>query len=194
MEILLHDERLEALARELQAGEGACPFVVLDPPESGIRFSHFSAGSDAAYVLVERSRPGGIIIGYASFVEGTTLIYDLTDETLQGKARPFACDLRRYERRVYALLPAQIETICLEPKERQIAVEFHDACSERMEAALPFHVIATAAGGRRHTTYGSTDRNGRATHAIPASLGAGPWSVQIRSLLTGRTALATLRW
>jgi hypothetical protein len=193
MEIFSHDERLQALGRELQAGEGACPFVVLDPPESGVRLTPFSAGRDTTYVLVERERPGGVIIGYAPFVEGTTLIYDLTDETLQGKARPFACDLRRYDRRVYVLLPSLVEKIHLEPKNGQVAVEFHDACGERIEAALPFHVTATAAGGRHHRTYGSTDRKGRAAHAIAAPLGIGPWSVLIRSLLTGRSALATLR-
>ena len=193
MENVLHDERFEALACELQDSEGACPFVVVDPPESGIRFSHFSAGRDAAYVLVERSRPGGVIIGYAPFVDGTTLIYDVTGEALQGKARPFGCDLRRYERRVYVLLPVQIEAIRLETKNRQVAVEFHDARGERIEAALPFQVIANAAGGRQHRTYGSTDRNGRATYAIPAPFGLGPWSVRIRSLLTRQSAQATLR-
>lgn len=187
------DVRLELLVRELREGEGPSPFLVLEPPESGVGFTHSSAGRDAAYVLVQRDRPASVIIGYAPFVEGTTLIYDVTSEMLQGKARPFVCDLRRYERRVYALLPAQIEAIRLATKGRQISVEFHDASGARIEAALPFLVTATAAGGRLQRTYGSTDRNGRASHEIAASGGNGPWSVAVRSLLTGQTALVTLR-
>ncbi len=85
----------------------------------------FDGGRDAQYFVVSRKldkRPGaGLIrtetvpprqtIGFLPQVAGTDIIYDVTDETLQGKCRPFVCDLASVWSRVYALLPLQIETI-----------------------------------------------------------------------------------
>jgi hypothetical protein len=183
------DNRLAALARELRPGEGPCPFVVLEPPHFKVRLTHFSAGRDATYVVLDRApiaaRPAAVTIGYAPFVEGTSLIYDLTNETLQGKARPFTCDLTRSEQLVYAVLPVQIETIDIRLRGQQIEVEFHDARDERIEAALPFQLTATGASLERFESYACTDAGGRYSRALPASVGASPWTVTVRSLLTG---------
>src|SRR5688572_22970925 len=57
-------------------------------------------GRDVKYALVlardlpESSRPGiRETVTYRRDVAGTDVIYDLTGEFLQGKARPFVCDL-----------------------------------------------------------------------------------------------------
>lgn len=183
MEIDLHNERLVALASELRAGGGECPFVVRGPHEATIKLAHFSAGSDATYVLVEAAKPATVVIGYAPFVEGTTLIYDVIAAAMQGKARPFVCELDSNHPRVYALLPVQIEIMHVELRGRRLHVEFQDASGERIEAALPFQLTLTSAGGNVRSYYGSTDRNGRFVRKLAASEEI--LSVTVRSLLTG---------
>ena len=142
----LNDVRLKALERELLADPGRCPFVIDQHAAKWIDLRHFSGGRDASYVVVSRKSsgfcaPSGSILAtiqYARFVEGTTIIYDATDETLQGKARPFVCDVTRPPARVYALLPMQIEEIVIAAKglgeAAEIQVAFHDARGEAIEA------------------------------------------------------------
>jgi hypothetical protein len=191
METLPRDERLAALSRQLRAGEGECPFVIRRQREETVKLAHFSAGRDATYVALEADKPANITIGYRAFVEGTTLIYDLTDETLQGKARPFECDLRTGGR-AYALLPVQIEAISLALRGRRIEVEFHDARGERIEAALPFKVMLTSADSKVRAYYSSTDRDGRFVREISDAERGELLSVSVRSLLTGRDELMQL--
>src|SRR4051812_3930178 len=113
----LNDVRLKALERELLAEAGRGPFVIDQHAAKWVELRHFWGGRDATYVVVSRKSsefvvPSGSILAtiqYAMFVEGTTIIYDATDEMLQGKARPFVCDVTRQPARVYALLPMQIE-------------------------------------------------------------------------------------
>jgi hypothetical protein len=200
MQFSFHDKRLVELERELRPGDGPCPFVVLDPPSANIRLTHFSAGRDATYVMIDDARDmsanrntASVTIGYAPFVEGPTLIYDLTDETLQGKARPVSCDLCRNGRRVYAVVPVQIETIRIRMRRQQIEIEFHDALGERIQAALPFQLTASGASRDRIERYACTTRDGRFAQDIPDSLGAAPWTIVVGSLLTGRAEHATLR-
>src|SRR5437660_12345905 len=111
------ESRLAALGLELRADEQPCPFIVEPPEELELDVRHYSGGRDATYVVIsrrnrnERFGQAGVVanIRYPSFVEGTAIVYDLTAETMQGKARPFLCDLSRHEQRIYALLPLQIE-------------------------------------------------------------------------------------
>jgi len=196
-----HDNRLAELERELRPDDSPCPLVVLEPSAAAIRLTHFSAGRDATYVVIDDARyssanitTASVTIGYAPFIEGTTLIYDLTDETLQGKARPFTCELGRSGRRVYAVLPVQIETIRIRLHRQQIEVEFHDALDERIEAALPFQLTANGGNTKRFGTYVCTAaRDGRFTQAVPAAFGDAPWEIAVRSLLTGREERIKLR-
>jgi len=200
MRFSFHGSRLAKLAGELRPGDDSCPFVVLEPPAAEVRLTHFSAGRDATYVAIDHApniaanaKPAVVTIGYAPFVEGTTLIYDLTDEALQGKARPFTCDLCRSEQRVYAIVPVQIEMIQVCLRGQQFVVEFHDAVGERIEAALPFQLTATGASREHVESIACTRRDGRFSEAVPASIGASPWTVIVRSLLTGREQRTTLR-
>lgn len=192
-------DRLLALSRALRPGAGPCPFVLLDSEAAPVSLTHYAAGRDATYVVVASAdqesataKRATVTIGYAPFIEGTVLIYDVTDETLQGKARPFACDLRRGQR-VYAILPVQIETIRVAVVGRQFRAEFLDASGERIEAALPFQISATGTNGQRYESFTCTSRDGRFVQDAPAALGAAPWTVAVRSLLTGREERATLR-
>jgi hypothetical protein len=186
MDPLLRDERLATLSRELRAGEGECPFVVRPPHDATVKLAHFSAGRDAAYVVVEADKLAKVTIGYRSFVEGTTLIYDVTDETLQGKARPFECKLDSKHPRVYALLPVQIEVTQVVLRGRRLHVEFQDARGERIEAALPFQLTHNSANGKDCAYYFSTDRDGRFVREISDADRDELLSVRVRSLLTGR--------
>ena len=194
------EHRLSALARELLPGDGPCPFVVLEPPGFRIRLTHFSAGTGTTYVVVDRApditvgaKPVTVTIGYAPFVEGTTLIYDVTDETFQGKARPFTCDLSRSAQRVYAVVPVQIETIRIRLSAGKIDVAFLDACGERIAAALPFELTVHDAHNESLSSYASTDRNGQFVRALPAPLSSTPINITVRSLLTGRDESLDLR-
>jgi hypothetical protein len=194
MEIDLHDDRLAALSRHLRRREGACPFVVRELRDAIVKLAHFSAGRDATYVVISSSsNAANVTIGYAPFVEGTTLIYDVTDEMLQGKARPFACSLPRGRHRVYALLPVQLETIHVALRERRLEVEFRDARGERIEAALPLQLTLTSASGKHRASYCCTARDGRFVRELDGFDGDERSSIAVRSLLTGRSESATLR-
>ena len=131
-------------------------FVSKAGAASQLIIEQFDGGRDAQYFVVSRKlnkRPGegpiraGSVppremIGFLPQVAGTDIIYDLTDETLQGKCRPFVCDLTSVWSRVYALLPVQIDSIELAssttPDGRTAYVEFHDARGEKLQAVLPF--------------------------------------------------------
>src|SRR5262245_50186673 len=95
------NQRFKPLFRHLRPGEGACPFVIDDDTAKRVAMSHHTAGRDATLVQIGRKWDGklplddlAVTIRYASFVEGTAIIYDLMDEIMQGKARPFDCDLK----------------------------------------------------------------------------------------------------
>ncbi|MDX1944290.1 MAG: hypothetical protein SFU86_02705 [Pirellulaceae bacterium] len=187
----------EAFRRELRPAKLACPLVIRDFPAAA-QLHAYDGGHDVEYVIVERAAGEhiAITIGYAPRVEGTTLIYDLTAETLQGKARPFACDLSQPTPRCYALLPTQIEEITIQfvpaTRSHTLVVEFHDAQSERIQGALPFRlVLRNAAGEVVSEELACTGRDGRFTRAgiSQGELPAGG-EVIVRSLLTGREATA----
>jgi hypothetical protein len=190
MEINLRDERLAGLSRELRPGNGPCPFVIAPSQDATTTLAHFSAGRDATYVVIEAAKPAAVTVGYAPFVEGTTLIYDVTDETLQGKARPFTCDLKPTKVRVYALLPVQMETIHAALRGRRIEVEFRDAGGERLEAALPFQLTLTSPNAQHRASFCSTDRDGRFVRVLES--GEDISAIAVRSLLTGREERAAL--
>jgi hypothetical protein len=185
MEAILLDKRLADLSHYLKPGDEPCPFVVSPPHDATTKLIHHSAGRDATYVVIEAAKPATITIGYAEFVEGTTLIYDVTDETMQGKARPFACKLDRSRPRVYALLPVQIESNHVALRGQQLEVEFRDARGKRIEAALPFELTLSRDGGKTSVAYFSTTRDGRFVHKLAA--GEDTLSIVVRSLLTGCT-------
>ena len=191
MHTVLHDERLAALSLHLRSGDGDCPFVVRDPPGADVRLTHFSAGRDATYVVIQSSKLENVTIGYAPLVEGTTLIYDVTDQTLQGKARPFDCNLHPSGQRVYALVPVQIESIHVALRGWRLNVEFHDARGERIEAALPFHWTLSGANQQRRASYSSTNRDGQFVRGLQPG-GEEISSIAVRSLLTGREERAAI--
>jgi hypothetical protein len=188
--------RLKMLAHELRSDEEPCPFTVDEGAARQVTLPHFNGGRDATYVFVARKWDGrlplhdvAVTIHYPPFVEGTTIIYDVTDELLQGKARPFVCNLGRKMIRVYAVMPFQVENISLQATgdsgHRQVQAAFLDARHETIQAALPFELRLVGASGKTLLTeYRSTDRSGRFTYTpepeMPASRAV------IRSLLTGR--------
>jgi hypothetical protein len=112
---------------------------------------------------------------------------------MQGKARPFVCELRE-ELKIYALLPVQLESIDVRvevsdlfaPK-KVLRVEFHDARGERLQAVLPFHLRLEGSDEKPLVQrYYATERDGRFVSPPPLLADAPAGSrIVIRSQLTG---------
>jgi hypothetical protein len=200
-------ERFGPLLTAAELDRGPALFVSRAGAASRFRTEQFVGGRDATYIVVTRipernkldSLPEVIAptafretIGYGPQVSGTDLIYDLADETLQGKARPFVCGLTDKSTRIYAILPVQMEGIALEWREhegqRRLSADFHDASGGRLQALLPLHFrLAGPDGSLVKSGYYATEIDGRFTFPPPlfADLPAG-CNVTVRSQLTGR--------
>lgn len=166
----------------------------------------FSAGRDVELVLVRakldsQGRAQGVkeTLTYRKDVAGSDLVYDLTGEFLQGKARPFPCDLRQQPARLYALLPFQIESLAVVVKQQIgnvcIQVEFQNALSKRAEAALPCHAELRAPDGKvAWERYLATSKDGSLIVAaeLPPDAPRGKWSLSVRSLLDGKEVTLSL--
>jgi hypothetical protein len=188
------NRRLEPLAHELRANRGGCPFVVDQEATRHVALPHYSGGRDATYVFVSRKLDGkhpladlSVTIYYAPFVAGTTIIYDLADEMMQGKARPFVCHLGQGLVRSYAVLPVQIEEMDLRVngsgQEPTLYVAFLDASGEVIQAALPFELRVVGPSGKKSPPeYFTTSREGRFEKKLAVASGS---QVAVRSLLTG---------
>src|SRR5207248_2246076 len=189
---------LASLFPHLWPDAGPCPFVVDEGAAKQIVLVHYDAGRDATYVTVSRSVDkklsnridapfdNPVTIRYASVVQGTTIIYDATEETLQGKARPFPCDLAQQSHRMYALLPFQLEGTALHAKSagghQYLNVGFVDACGERIQAALPFELrLIDSNENALAIEYSATDREGQFMCTLPYRAAAAATKAVVRS-------------
>src|SRR6185436_14803457 len=159
-------------------------------------------GKDVEIVLVratrgldEKPRSAKETLTYRKDVAGTDLVYDLTDQFMQGKARPFDCDLRKQPARLYALLPFQVENLAAVARQQQdkitIDVEFQNALSKCVEGSLPCHAeLRTPNGKVAWERYLATSQEGKltATAELPQKFPHGKWSLIVRSLLDGKVA------
>jgi hypothetical protein len=193
-------QRLGPLWGQLRPAESSPPFVVEDRFARQIEVMHASAGRDATYVALTRKMDGDTSVAdlaatvhYAPFVEGTAIIYDLIDETMQGKARPFMCDLTGHFLRSYLLLPFQTERTSIAAhgtgERRFVEVTFLDGCDKVVQAALPFQLRTIDSSGNVLTSkYTATNRNGQFKHELA------PMSrvVVVHSGLTSREERLTL--
>ncbi|MFN0021149.1 MAG: hypothetical protein ACKVP0_23120 [Pirellulaceae bacterium] len=130
---------------------------------------------------------------YREDIAGTDLVYDLTGEFMQGKARPFDCDLRKLPVRLYALLPFQVEglQVFAQQQETKIAVdiEFQDALGKRVAGPLPCHAqLKSPAGKVVWEKFQSSSKDGflSISLGLPENGPPGKWLVIIRSLLDGK--------
>lgn len=186
-----------------QSSAGDLPLFVVEPGTGKATCENGPAYRDVRYVRVVRGedaspagQPVRPTISYSPAVAGTDLIYDVTGEFLQGKARPFECDLSRESARVYAVLPFQMEIIAVvaeprtEPDALAVRVEFQQASGERIVGSLPFELQLLAAHGHlAHASWRTTDAAGlfAATLPRPNDTVAGGWSLVVRSQLDGQT-------
>lgn len=187
------NQRFKPLMHELRPPAGMCPFIADGPDAKYVAVSHYRAGRDATCIHVARKRDSSapfadlaVTIRYAPFVEGTAIIYDLLHETMQGKARPFVCDLAHRFLHIYMLLPLQIEKTSMRiegaTENRAIHISFLDACDEIIQAALPFELrIIDSNGNVQHSSFASTNRQGHFTREL-APLSS---TVQVHCCLTG---------
>jgi hypothetical protein len=193
----LDDPRLAPLLPLLKPGKGPCPFVAGGKAAEHVTLAHYRGGRDATYVVVQRTDSDAneravagnlsVTIGYAPFVEGTTIIYDLTAEQMQGKARPFECDLGGRANRVYAVLPYQVERAGVMKDQarppRNVDIAFLDARDEPLAAALLFQWRFSRGGQSLASGYAATDERGRFRLELPGA--GGRCELIVRSLLTG---------
>lgn len=192
------DVRLQPLWSRLRSSTVECPFVVAGPAADRVLVKHYDGGRDATYVVVApRTEPQAVgdfvaTIRYAPFVAGTALIYDVTAQTLQGKARPFQCRISGSRGRVFALLPYQLEEIAVKlagsRAQPVVEVAFLDACGERLQAALPFQWrLVDKRDVALDQGYAATDRRGRAMIEWSAPTGSERAAgLVVRSCLTGQ--------
>jgi len=187
-------ERLSPLWGKLRPTAADCPFRVDQSLAADVELSHASAGRDAIYVGVARKCDGkvplkqlAVTIQYSPSVEGTTIIYDLLNETMQGKARPFQCDLSSQWVRPFLLLPFQEENLSLavrgSDEKRVVEVAFLDAREEIIQAALPFQFrVMDSSGKAIISKYAATNRNGKFVHELPPI----STNVTVHTCLTGQ--------
>lgn len=171
-----------------------------------------AAGRDVELALVMaprqadgKARPCSETLTYRQDVAGTDLVYDLTGEFLQGKARPFVCDLTKLPVRLYALLPFQVENLTVRAQQKisvakgkgitaKFEVEFQDGQGKRVQGSLPCHARLLQPDGKpAWEQYLATAKDGSLSAAaeLPTDAQPGEWSLAVRSQLTGDEA--TLR-
>lgn len=197
MEPPFDDPRIAPLWPQLRPGQDPCPLVAAAADAPHVRLTHYDAGRDVVYVFVLKasgkptSPPDQATISYAPQVPGTDLIYDVSAATLQGKARPFDCNLKGRLSRFYAILPVQLEEIAVKLHANadgpRIEVAFRDASGERLEGAFPFLLKLLDREGREiRASHETTDRSGEflspAKFLADAPRGA---RIVVRSELTG---------
>ncbi|MFO0903551.1 MAG: hypothetical protein U0939_11150 [Pirellulales bacterium] len=131
----------------------------------------------------------------ASHLPPTDLVYDVTEELLHGKAKPILCDLTRYPRRVFALLPTQLELVSLRAFQRvapggviRLKASGADASERCIAGQLPFAVeLVDPAGKSIENRYlvAATDGVLRAEQPVPRDAASGVWTLRVRSQLNG---------
>lgn len=160
----------------------------------------FVAGKDVEIVLVRAKKDADgkplkvkETLTYRQDVAGSDLVYDLTDEFMQGKARPFDCDLGEQPARLYALLPLQVESLSVEAESKSgkvdLKVEFRDGLGKRVQGALPCHAALRMPDDKvAWEQYLATSLDGTLTSTaeLPSVAPQGKWSVAVRSLLDGK--------
>ena len=186
-------EPLAPLMRHLRPDTQPCLFLSQSGERSGFTLTQFTAGRDVTYIFVARAASAAgskasewkEVIDFSHKMEGVEIIYDATDGTMQGKARPFTCDLTKEPSRLYAVLPFQIEGAAVskfENPSRRIEVQFFDAREERIQAALPLELTILGADRKPiERGYLATNREGWCDQAVPGHHS----TLVVRSLLTG---------
>ena len=214
--VALVEERLAPLMKngQLEKHEQRPALIPVLGSQLACHISQWRAGADVRIALVAPDKysalkAGGAAVNpsltYGPEIAGTDLLYDITGERMQGKARPFVCDLAKFPIRVYAILPFQMEMVAVAAQQRVsraplVSVQFQDASQTRIQGALPFHWSLTrvnadtnANEGRSNapsqvaSAFASTNRDGEFQDRLPFPGGAAPgqWRLAIRSCLTG---------
>mgnify|MGYP001589467905 CR=1 FL=1 len=179
-------------------------------PEAGkgslLNCFSFVAGKDVEIVLVgankdAEGKPLEVkeTLTYRQDVAGSDLVYDLTGEFMQGKARPFDCDLQKQPARLYALLPFQVESLLVDAELMSgkliLKVEFRNGLEKRVRGALPCHAELRMPDGKvawEKYLATSTDGTLTATADMPPGGPTGKWTIIVRSLLDGKLVTLSL--
>lgn len=175
-----------------------------------------SGGRDVKYVIVyareiPQSFQPGIeeTLTYRRDVAGTDLVYDVTGEFMQGKARPFECELRKLPLRIYAVLPFQVEKLHLSIQQRvefptirpreldvffpslQTRVRLLDAAGEFIAGKFPIAVEYICRQSHRRIrgfSLADAETGGLLEIITAMKPEAGQWELAVRLLLAGDEA------
>jgi len=150
--------KLESLIAALPAREsrsGDEPWFHFAPAlERHCKWQERVGGADVRCVILRSDETVDGTISFGPDIAGTDLIYDLTGEFLQGKARPFECSLPAHLPRIFAVLPFQLEQIVVEAKPApgvgdrvQVRVGFQQASGEPIRGEIPFTLRMLRADG-----------------------------------------------
>lgn len=201
---------LSALAEGAEKSIGQPMLIAADRAARNLEFRQLAGGREVHYVVVAnvqpmRSdgtwRPRKETLTYRDDVAGTDLIYDVTGEFMQGKARPFVCDLASLPVRIYAILPFQLESLAakLQPREDaggelRVSVEFREGSGRPIEGRLPFAATLVRDKDRQSVLaqYAVTSPQGAGTISmqIPADVAPGRYQLVVRSQLQGEEIAA----
>ena len=197
------------------AGANAKPIEPALLPAAGAKSQltceGYMGGKDVEIVLVlaKRDVAGKALavketLTYRRDIASSDLVYDLTGEFMQGKARPFDCDLRRQPARLYALMPFQIEQLQVAVNTRiskpskagsiDICLEYLNGLGKPASGTLPCHVELRTPDERSiWQRFLATSLDGTLSKTIdfPPSP-RGMWSLVVRSLLDGHQTTTSL--
>jgi hypothetical protein len=202
--------RFQFLKLALQAGSVRRDAAIV--PQLGQRSKlasvEIDGGRDVKYVIVysrkvpENWQPGiEETLTYRRDVAGTDLVYDVTGEFLQGKARPFDCDLRKLPLRIYAILPFQVERLELAAQQRVTAkympkhdtnhvaiglrLHLQDATGSLIAGRLPIFLGLRSQNGLDYGGYTCAQKGRPNKFVSQLESETGDWSLVARLLLTG---------
>ncbi len=168
-----------------------------------------AGGRDVRYVIVyarelpKTWKPGvQETLTYRGDVAGTDLVYDVTGEFLQGKARPFRADFRELPLRIYAVLPFQLEQIELQAQQRvrakylpqeetnRVSLDLHlqlkDAVGSPVAGRFPISLgLRRSAAEPVDGGYCTADNRGKPSKLVAQVASDGDWALVVRSLLNG---------
>jgi hypothetical protein len=167
----------------------------------------FAGGKEVQLVLVRAKlgadgKPLAVreTLTYRRDIAGSDLVYDLTGEFMQGKARPFDCDLREQPARLYALMPFQVEMRVSaevesgnfgEADKVKVRVDFLNGLGKPAAGALPCHALLRAPDGKvAWERFLATSSEGSLAQRL--DMPRGKWQLVVRSLLTGEESSSEL--
>lgn len=197
------DQPSVLIVRQDEQGKPPAGSVVRTAADVTIR--EFDGGEDLSFAMISRSEhwpvddegkplPGVIELTYPPKVAGTDLVYDVDLKRMQGKARPFFCDLAGDQPRVFAITPVQVEsfrsTVHVDTTKRcdllVLNVQIRDAAGSTIRGQFPLEFALRGPDDRKHSFTILTQSDGTLYTSVPFVQSAlGKWHCTVTCLVGG---------